>query len=899
MNNFEDLLEKFKKEDLIFQQLIDSHFSKSTDKSYEKIELIKYFPLLNQIILNQEKDLIIVAPGKKELAYLTSLFSSLLFFKKNYINRLNNFHEWLKPNSIVSLCSSGAETGKIYKFIDQKDQDYVSLGLIKDASVRIDQKIETLLQFYPIKDDDPIPKQKIGKKGYFPKPSRTPIDELLDINSYGNTLLYENKIIVLTEYYKTFLKFLDNETLLNKNHQSFQSKSLLEIIKCDQIDPEGKLKIKGAEPLILYTRDLSFIYSYLEQARNNQIVICDNIRKIKNNISVFDQIKDSDKNFKFIIFAEENEYDEIKELKNNNNFHVWKFDDNEIQKVLSNTKHDSIDLNKFYAGKIFLKNKNHLNKKEIYLEVQEDIFNNISLHLKKIIKLLLPLEEQSKNLIRDIMHNLHNKLYQLRDHIFGVTKELKKELDEDIKNYFTRLKSTESFLSNDLYDELIKFGNLFEDVEFNRDIFQNRVNEYGEVLKQLKNDDYATLVYDIKRKSYYDSTVKNLWGLEAKSIYSSNTEKIIKNLIIPSDLTRDKIQKLVLNDNFENKYFIGSKVLKADINDEKEFLRNRWKNIIINKTEKCELLNIDKKFEHLFHTTEFLDSSRQNNIENADIGKFFTKEFSDSYNREENDEAETTPAFLIVFNGDSYAFLTENFETEIFNSIFDPSAYEKKKLSIKKNFKNIVFDDIILLRHNTDKEALDNESILISGENKDKYFHIKKSTEEISLIINKCFADLQNIVAKRFLTRKLKEVGYDKHVNNVISLSLFNSGTICPNSFSDLEKIFIACELQNPNFKYDKSKAKEIFNNAKIYKNIRIKAGRSISDKLRKAIKNSKDLEFDGSPLRVDYNDGKVTFGNQGSLGDPEGYIVQVNNYSEPRELKETKLSLTNRLLFT
>ena len=440
---------------------------------------------------------------------------------------------------------------------------------------------------------------------------------------------------------------------------------------------------------------------------------------------------------------------------------------------------------------------------------------------------------------------------------------------------------------------------MFEDVEFNRDIFQNRVNEYGEVLKQLKNDDYATLVYDIKRKSYYDSTVKNLWGLEAKSIYSSNTEKIIKNLIIPSDLTRDKIQKLVLNDNFENKYFIGSKVLKADINDEKEFLRNRWKNIIINKTEKCELLNIDKKFEHLFHTTEFLDSSRQNNIENADIGKFFTKEFSDSYNREENDEAETTPAFLIVFNGDSYAFLTENFETEIFNSIFDPSAYEKKKLSIKKNFKNIVFDDIILLRHNTDKEALDNESLLISGENKDKYFHIKKSTEEISLIINKCFADLQNIVAKRFLTRKLKEVGYDKHVNNVISLSLFNSGTICPNSFSDLEKIFIACELQNPNFKYDKSKAKEIFNNAKIYKNIRIKAGRSISDKLRKAIKNSKDLEFDGSPLRVDYNDGKVTFGNQGSLGDPEGYIVQVNNYSEPRELKETKLSLTNRLLFT
>ena len=76
MNNFGDLLDKLKKEDLIFEQLIDIHFSKSTNKSYEKIELIKYFPLINKIILNQKKDLIIVAPGKKELAYLTSLFSS-------------------------------------------------------------------------------------------------------------------------------------------------------------------------------------------------------------------------------------------------------------------------------------------------------------------------------------------------------------------------------------------------------------------------------------------------------------------------------------------------------------------------------------------------------------------------------------------------------------------------------------------------------------------------------------------------------------------------------------------------------------------------------------------------------------------------------------------------------
>ena len=41
----------------------------------------------------------------------------------------------------------------------------------------------------------------------------------------------------------------------------------------------------------------------------------------------------------------------------------------------------------------------------------------------------------------------------------------------------------------------------------------------------------------------------------------------------------------------------------------------------------------------------------------------------------------------------------------------------------------------------------------------------------------------------------------------------------------------------------------------------------------------------------------KVIFGAE-TTGKPEGYIVQVNNFEEPRTLNEVKASLTNRLLF-
>ena len=52
----------------------------------------------------------------------------------------------------------------------------------------------------------------------------------------------------------------------------------------------------------------------------------------------------------------------------------------------------------------------------------------------------------------------------------------------------------------------------------------------------------------------------------------------------------------------------------------------------------------------------------------------------------------------------------------------------------------------------------------------------------------------------------------------------------------------------------------------------------------------------DGDPLRVDYVNGNIIFGSD-SAGKPDGYVVQVNNFEEPRTLKEVKASLTNRLL--
>ena len=55
-------------------------------------------------------------------------------------------------------------------------------------------------------------------------------------------MLYQNKIIVLTNFYSSYFNFLENEILLSNINQSNSDKSLNEIIKTGQIDEMGNIK---------------------------------------------------------------------------------------------------------------------------------------------------------------------------------------------------------------------------------------------------------------------------------------------------------------------------------------------------------------------------------------------------------------------------------------------------------------------------------------------------------------------------------------------------------------------------------------------------------------------------------------------------------------------------------
>ena len=156
-------------------------------------------------------------------------------------------------------------------------------------------------------------------------------------------------------------------------------------------------------------------------------------------------------------------------------------------------------------------------------------------------------------------------------------------------------------------------------------------------------------------------------------------------------------------------------------------------------------------------------------------------------------------------------------------------------------------------------------------------------------IITESFGENINI-------NKFKEIllkfNYIKDIQTIRNIASGN--TMCPN-INDLIKILKACSFNCPDYLFSKDEASNIYNYATQYKILRGKAGRSIKPKIFDALKKM-DIDFDGKPLRVDYNsDGSINLGSN-ITDEPEAWIVEVfNNY---KVFKEKKNNLLNKVIF-
>ena len=147
----------------------------------------------------------------------------------------------------------------------------------------------------------------------------------------------------------------------------------------------------------MVARDLGSIYEF-SKTDDEKLIICDDIKTCEN-FPTIEQIKNNNKNFKFL-FLSKHEYDYVKSFKENNNSEVWKFSNNEIETFIIQIEHDDFDLNKSFPGRAYLKSKNHISKKYIYLDTDDTVFNELDSKFKKLLSKLYNIDETREKILK-------------------------------------------------------------------------------------------------------------------------------------------------------------------------------------------------------------------------------------------------------------------------------------------------------------------------------------------------------------------------------------------------------------------------------------------------------------------------------------------------------------------
>jgi hypothetical protein len=222
-----------------------------------------------------------------------------------------------------------------------------------------------------------------------------------------------------------------------------------------------------------------------------------------------------------------------------------------------------------------------VDKKIIPLKIKNNIFNEIDQIFLNIRNNLIFENENSKEIIKDLISPLNNLRFSLQDHIFGFPDDIIDNFSNTINIYSKEFSTKKSFLSEKIIDNLSKLLQVFNSIpKRNSNIFDDRLNEFKLILDENEIDHTVVYAYDIKRKNYFEKNIKEKFNLQHKAIASKNSTERFKNLVIPSEIITRFMMELINNNNYTKLFFIGGNNLPEKVNDIENQLIDKWELLI-------------------------------------------------------------------------------------------------------------------------------------------------------------------------------------------------------------------------------------------------------------------------------------------------------------------------------
>ena len=846
----------------------------------------KILNLFLQIFLNTPENIqTFVLPANKNISYMASILFSLEAVKSQYAKYLKDFEKYFVPGGNVALNIPGPDNGKIYKYLGKSVtiNDFTVLETLpskNNSTCKFEQKIENLLQFYPTTKIKPA-----GKSTKWKSPELSHIDKILNIKTYNNPLLTSNLVIILTEK-KNLLDFFNNQKINNVFVKDFISLGQINedgdvenYRELDEIysDKENKRKI---EPLVLISHNIESIYEYLKKNSNkNKVIISDKAVKL-NKASILNQIFNiKDCNAKFFLFSDYGDFNHLEEFNNKLPHKIWKFEKSELKQWLDVEVHENenLEISKLDSS-VKIKNylNNYTNKKKIFFDVGDNVFDKIQRNLD----LLNKSKSENKEEIEIIWQKIYSLKMRLQDYIFGFTDLAIKDKNVIIKNITDFRIDKKNFLTDQEYNLIAEIELLFQNIElYKDDLFKDRLDLLDDLFiktSSLYNEKNTTFIVDnLRIANYYKTNIFKKYQLNISINSTNNPQDIYDHAIVLSELSKRKLNIILNKHHYKNIVFATSPKFKEKINSIIEEDFGRWKNFLLDKESKkniCNLPEVDSQFfffpEHMKYLS--LKSNVIYDFDKTEEKIFVPVKLSQALH---DNNIKTLEAWIVNFYGESYAAFTKNTKIMVLNNIFF-STKGKEAQVIKKELKELEVDDYVLIRDSSDRDLIKSEAKMILN-NYDELFSLATSWIELiwqELGKNTDDGYIYEKRCKEYIS-ELKKIGYDR--SDATYKNILRGQVICPDNFKELTLLFQGLKNYKKKEILDILQIKKIFKTATHIKTSHRIAGRNLSLKIAKAL-SSAAINVDREPMRVDYNqDGNISL-NSYETAYPEAWIVQI-----------------------
>ena len=555
-------------------------------------------------------------------------------------------------------------------------------------------------------------KRPLSKPKSISTPSFSALDNLLNIQSFGNRRIFYNRIILVSLMGQTRNFCRD---IFVSPSENVEPDPLKDLFQWGSIDIEGNIEPWSshqveAEPVIAVASNLSGVREYFQSEHHvNSLIILDGRSSFLNNLDSLDDVLAT--GCPVVSVMEQGEDEGIR-LLSERSFKAWVWSKNEIRALeRSNSEGHYYKKNSPFTP--FQRSIRNYAKREIEPVTCDDSLIQATAEKLNTFTHEISSDKPDIKALEGMLYGCLLPLAKLVRPVeyFGGT-----EWKQKIEKRFQRVES--KFFRNKLWltekeDSFI--NGLIVDLRkvFLHSNLQNngKINVLQKLILAHAGGNVAVIVENAEEKfiaeNYWKSCLENIDNVYFCGPNTINTEIDYKRMIICGWLGTDKM-RLLLDSCLAPKIMV---LLYPFENIWLQSVMRKWKRNMVHglhTSEKANLLNIDsadypKDYQTGEHEHEPVGSNKDFDISEFELRHRLQRQTAFA-NAVSSGEA-TTEAIQVELSEDRFAFLTKSFKVAVVNDLLSGKATEADEIP-RKTVAELKTGDYVIFREGAESDLI-------------------------------------------------------------------------------------------------------------------------------------------------------------------------------------------------